>query len=166
MRRCGGLHTTRNDKVAPSAWSSCGHRARWKWRELRPRIFPGSSFRSAVLEGTAREPRSELGGVPNVPVDFEVMNVVVRRSLLAALVAAPSLLGSPGCAENESTIFIRQVNVPVSSGNGCTVEPTPTSLFISRGLLDLAFRNQYVATLLVGNQLVARGNPTQERTET
>jgi hypothetical protein len=94
------------------------------------------------------------------------MNVVVRRTLLGAIVVASSVLCGPGCADNESTIFIRQVNIPISSGSGCTVEASPTNPFITRGLLDIAFRNQYVATLLVGNQLVPRGSATQARTET
>jgi hypothetical protein len=94
------------------------------------------------------------------------MNVGLRRTLIGALALWPAALGMTSCADNESTIFIRQVNVPVSSGTGCTVEASPTNPFITRGLLDLAFRSQYVATLLVGNQLVPRGSATQARTET
>jgi hypothetical protein len=74
---------------------------------------------------------------------------------------------SSGCADSESVLFIRQVQARVVSGtNGCTVDSSPSSLLITGGTLDLAFRTQYSATLLVGNQLVARGNTSQLRTET
>src|SRR6185295_14801949 len=62
---------------------------------------------------------------------------------------------------------IRQVQAPVSSSaGGCTTQPDPSALFLASGTLDLAFRLQYSATLLVGNQLVSRGNNSQLRTET
>ncbi len=77
------------------------------------------------------------------------------------------LLGSAGCADSESMLFVRQAQARISSGaTGCTVDSSPSSLFITEGTLDLAFRTEYVAALLVGNQLVARGNSSQLRTET
>jgi hypothetical protein len=39
-------------------------------------------------------------------------------------------------------------------------------LTYAHGVIDVAFRRQYSATLLVGNQLVARGNSSELRTET
>lgn len=64
-------------------------------------------------------------------------------------------------------LFVRQAQARVASGaNGCTVDNSPSSLFITEGTLDLAFRTEYTAALLVGNQLVARGNSSQLRTET
>jgi hypothetical protein len=64
-------------------------------------------------------------------------------------------------------IFIRQVQARVSSGSaGCTADASPSSLFITGGTLDVALRLQYNAALLVGNQLVPRGNASQLKTET
>ena len=81
--------------------------------------------------------------------------------------AGSALLGGAGCADSESMLFIRQAQARVSSGaTGCTVDSSPSALFIPSGTLDLAFRTEYTAALLVGNQLVARGNSSQLRTET
>jgi hypothetical protein len=77
---------------------------------------------------------------------------------------ALALVAGPGCADNESTIFIRQAQAHVAGA--CGVDNAPTSLSILRGSLDLAFQRQYRADLLIGNQLVPRGNSSQLRTET
>jgi hypothetical protein len=64
-------------------------------------------------------------------------------------------------------LFVRQAQARVASGaTGCTVDSSPSSVFMTEGTLDLAFRTEYTAVLLVGNQLVARGNASQLRTET
>ena len=89
----------------------------------------------------------------------------LRRTLFAA-VGLGSLVGNAGCADSESMIFIRHVQVPVSNASGCTVDPDPTGLFFSSGVLDVAFSTQYSAELLVGSQLVARGNSSGLRLET
>jgi hypothetical protein len=95
------------------------------------------------------------------------MKPFIRRAVVAVLAVGSAALTSPGCADSESMIFIRQVQARVSSGSGgCTADNSPSSLFITGGTLDVAFRLQYSAALLVGNQLVPRGNSSQLRTET
>jgi hypothetical protein len=95
------------------------------------------------------------------------MKRVVARWLFLAAALGSALLGGTGCADSESMLFVRQVQARVASGaTGCTVDSSPSSLFIPEGILDLAFRTEYTAPLLVGNQLVARGNSSQLRTET
>jgi hypothetical protein len=95
------------------------------------------------------------------------MKRVVAQCLFLAAAAGSALLGGAGCADSESMLFIRQAQARVASGaNGCTVDSSPSSLFITEGTLDLAFRTEYHAALLVGNQLVGRGNSSQLRTET
>lgn len=95
------------------------------------------------------------------------MKHFIRRAVVAALAIGSAVLASPGCADSESMIFIRQVQARVSSGSaGCDPDASPSSLFITGGTLDVAFRLQYTAALLVGNQLVPRGNSSQLRTET
>src|SRR5258705_11894197 len=90
------------------------------------------------------------------------MESFTGRMLYGAMALA--LLAGPGCADNESTLFVRQAQAHVAGS--CGVDNAPTSLMILRGSLDLAFQRQYRADLLVGNQLVARGNSSQLRTET
>jgi hypothetical protein len=95
------------------------------------------------------------------------MKRVVAQCLFLAAATGAALLGGAGCADSESMLFVRQAQARVASGaNGCTVDSSPTSLFYTGGTLDLAFRSEYSASLLVGNQLVARGNSSQLRTET
>ena len=83
-----------------------------------------------------------------------------RRATALAWLA---LLGGAGCADNESSLYVRHVQVP---NDDCIVEPDPASLFRTAGFLDAAFASEYVGWLLVGNQVVARGDTDQLRTET
>jgi hypothetical protein len=94
------------------------------------------------------------------------MKPSLRRAVVAVLTIGASALGGSGCADSESMLFVRQVQKPALSGTTCTVDSTTSSDTIPSGLLDVAFRLQYTASLLVGNQLVPRGNSSQLRTET
>ncbi|MEZ4223143.1 MAG: hypothetical protein R3B13_19525 [Polyangiaceae bacterium] len=77
---------------------------------------------------------------------------------------AVATLSASGCADNESALFVRAV-VKLESGQ-CVATPDPSTTFFSSGVLDLAFRDSYSASLLVGNQLVNRGSKDLLRTET
>lgn len=91
----------------------------------------------------------------------------VFGSLFAAAGGALLLGIAPGCAESESSLFIRQVQIPQSSsGAGCSVDNSPSSSHRLFGVLDVAITSQYEATLLVGNQLIDRGSKDDLRTET
>jgi len=98
------------------------------------------------------------------------MKRTVRKvfgSLFAAAGGALLLGIAPGCADSESVLFIRQVQIPQkSSGNTCTVDNSPTSSHRPAGVLDVAIASQYRASLLVGSQLVDRGSKDDLRTET
>ncbi|MET0594158.1 MAG: hypothetical protein ABW133_15765 [Polyangiaceae bacterium] len=95
------------------------------------------------------------------------MKQAASRWLSLAAAVGCAWLGGTGCADSESMLFVRQAQARIASGtNGCTVDNSPSSLFITEGTLDLAFRTEYTAALLIGNQLVARGNSSQLRTET
>ena len=80
---------------------------------------------------------------------------------------ALGLLGaaSGACSDNQGSIFIRQVNLPVPTNN-CIVTADPQNLTLGIGTLDVALRKEYTATLLVGNQLTPRGNQQSLRVET
>ncbi len=80
------------------------------------------------------------------------------------LVSGVLSIGVSACADNETSIFIRQVQTPAASP-ACGYTADPSSEYYTMGKLDLAFRTEYVAGLLVGNQLVARGSSEQIRSE-
>src|SRR3954468_11563120 len=96
------------------------------------------------------------------------MKPLIRRMLSLAAPTTLAVMVGQGCADSDSMIFVRQVQAPTSEGSSgsCTTDSSPTGLTYEHGVLDVAFRRQYSATLLVGSQLVARGNSSQLRTET
>jgi hypothetical protein len=86
-------------------------------------------------------------------------------------VAVVSLAGigviDSACAHNDESIFIRGVMAPPSVGVGtqCVYTADPTLPELGSGVLDVALRSSYNATILVGNQLLPQANPDQARTE-
>lgn len=88
----------------------------------------------------------------------------VRHVLSGAIVAGFSMLWAAGCADNNSAVFIR--GVLAVQAPECAAKADPSSALQLGGVLDLAFRTNYQAALLVGNQLVAQGSRDQVRTET
>ncbi|HKO53888.1 MAG TPA: hypothetical protein VJV79_39545 [Polyangiaceae bacterium] len=88
-----------------------------------------------------------------------------NKSLLSAfLLTLGSLALIPSCAENNSSVFV--VGVMQLDPTTCTVTPDDTAVMLAGGILDVAFRTNYTAFLLVGNQLTERGSREQLRTET
>jgi len=85
---------------------------------------------------------------------------IVGGVMMAVVMGA----GLAACADNESSVFIRQVMKP--SESTCTFAADPSAVAYSEGILDVAFRTEYSAGLLVGSQLVQRGSAEQVRTET
>jgi hypothetical protein len=73
----------------------------------------------------------------------------------------------PACAENDQSIFIRAVLAPSTNRtNGTCVytdDPQQTQLF--EGSLDVGVRDNYFAVVLVGNQMIPRGDPANTRAE-
>lgn len=84
-----------------------------------------------------------------------VLHVVLVASLATA---------SYGCVENDASIFVQQVQVLDKTTCGATASPSDAAL--AGGLIDVAFTNSYDAALLMGNQLVKRGNTNTFRLET
>jgi len=83
--------------------------------------------------------------------------------VLSGLLALGAMFG-PGCAENKSSLFVRgAMLVPTDS---CEVQADASAPLLFRGVFDTAFAAEYHAVLLVGNQLVRRGNSATLRTET
>jgi hypothetical protein len=74
---------------------------------------------------------------------------------------------TPACAENDQSIFVRAALAPAQNRqNGrCIYTSDPTQTFFSEGTVDIAFRDTYEARLLVGNQLIGRGDGQSTRAE-
>ena len=86
-----------------------------------------------------------------------------RNLLAAGVLASSAALLSGGCADNESMLFVR--GVLAWPPGQCVINPDPSSLMRLGGVLDRAFRGNYIAPLLVGNQLTTRGDRDTLRTE-
>ena len=87
------------------------------------------------------------------------------RYLCAACIPALSAgVAGSGCADNESTLFVRAV-LRIEPPD-CVAKPDPSATVMLGGTLDVALRDTYQAALLIGTQLVRRGSRDQLRTET
>jgi hypothetical protein len=86
---------------------------------------------------------------------------IARIGFSTALLVA---LSTAACVDNNTTLFIQQVQA-ISATNSCEATADPTAAFWSSGTMDLALTAEYNAMLLVGNQLVSRGNADTMRPE-
>ncbi|HSO38734.1 MAG TPA: hypothetical protein VLT33_39665 [Labilithrix sp.] len=88
---------------------------------------------------------------------------------VVSLLAAGTLVGSalPACATNDQTIFIHGVLAPSANrqGGSCTYNSDPQQAFLFQPLVDIGLTDSYSAVLLVGNQLIPRGDPQANRAE-
>lgn len=93
-------------------------------------------------------------------------HVISGFVLVAGLGAAAGLV--PACVHDNSTIFVSNVLAPsfVTSGMTCTFTADPTQPVLAQGALDVGLRTEYIAEVLVGNQLVPQADPNQPHTET
>ena len=93
----------------------------------------------------------------------------LQRRLLQTLigfvsVGAASGAFTTGCADNDSSLFIE--GVLAMEAPQCSVQANPSSTMLGIGVLDVVFSSEYIAPLLVGNQLTPRGRKQQLRVET
>lgn len=92
-------------------------------------------------------------------------SVLARRLCALALLAASGGLLASACADNESSLFIRMRMAPSDDGK-CSVTCGPGESFWTEDSVDAAYASSHTATLLVGNQIVQRGDSDVLRTET
>jgi hypothetical protein len=86
------------------------------------------------------------------------------RAGAAVVLASSGALIAPGCASNESSMYVRAaLHVPPST---CEVLADPTAPALNNGVFDVTLAGSYSASLLIANQLVRRGDPDRLRTET
>ncbi len=86
------------------------------------------------------------------------------KHLLIVGTVGGGLLSTQGCTDVENGLFVEAVLK--LSAPACTAAGDSSATTLLGGVLDLAFRSNYVGALLVGNQLVSRGSKDQVRTET
>lgn len=96
------------------------------------------------------------------------MNRVLGRCLAGLVVTTGALSLNSACAHDDSSFFVQDVIFPQPQGAGtqCTFTANPSQNFMSRGIVDAAFRREYYAEFLLANQLVTESNPNQVQTET
>jgi hypothetical protein len=87
-----------------------------------------------------------------------LMSTILPRSL-----AAYALIASAGCAENNVSFFIRQMQRETSTGMLCTTSNMLGGVSIFEGILDLAFKPTYNLSPLLQNNIFARTDPTAGR---
>ncbi|WP_437608121.1 hypothetical protein WMF20_45950 [Sorangium sp. So ce834] len=88
---------------------------------------------------------------------------LARRLCALALLAVSGGLLASACADNESSLFVR---MRMARTGDCTVTCSPDEPFWTEDAVDAAYSGSHSATLLVGNQIVQRGDPDVLRTET
>jgi hypothetical protein len=91
------------------------------------------------------------------------LRTIMKRLGAIGLLAAFGV-GAHGCSENNSSLFIR--GALAIEETGCVARAEPGALMRGGGVLDVSFRQDYTAALLVGNQLSTQGDRDSLRTET
>jgi hypothetical protein len=86
------------------------------------------------------------------------------KSWLALGITALGATSLPGCADNDSMMFI--IGVAERKAGSCTVKADSGSVIVQGGTMDRLFASDYTAALLIGNQITERGSREQLRTET
>jgi hypothetical protein len=95
------------------------------------------------------------------------MKRLLGQVLLVSTCGVLATALTPACADNDQSIYVRQVMAPpLNRQNGqCSYTPDPTQPFWPRGQLDVGIRATYDPVLLVGGQLNARGDTNTTRAE-
>lgn len=92
---------------------------------------------------------------------------ILGQTLLVATTAAVVFVITPACVTNDQSIFIRGALAPseVRINGACIYTGDPTQPALFQGEIDVAVRDNYLAVLLVGNQMIARGDNLAPRSE-
>lgn len=86
-----------------------------------------------------------------------------------SLALAGSALGAvlPSCATNDQSIFVRGALAPSATrqNGSCTYTNDPAQPQLFAGVLDVGLTDSYRSILLIGNQLIPRGDNLANRAE-
>ena len=95
------------------------------------------------------------------------MKRIWGQGLTFVLAAGALSVLMPACEDNDRSIFVQAVLAPSTTrtGGSCTYTNDPTQPILPSGRLDVAISQAYIATVLFGNQLIARGDQLQPRAE-
>jgi hypothetical protein len=95
------------------------------------------------------------------------MKRILGHGLTLLGVALAATTFTPACEENDQSIFIRGALAPAQNRlNGiCVYTDDPEQAQLFEGTFDVAVRDSYILILLVGNQLIARGDTANVRAE-
>ena len=95
------------------------------------------------------------------------MKRILGQSLALVAIVAFGSVFTPACAGDDASIFVNHALAPPTSRQGgvCQYSSDPTQPFLSQGTLDVGVRDSYTVNLLVGNQLIQRGDPLSTRVE-
>ena len=74
---------------------------------------------------------------------------------------------TPACVENDQSIFVRSVLGPSTNrqNGSCTYTDDPQQATLFEGTFDVGVRDNYFAVVLVGSQMLQRGDPASARAE-
>ncbi len=89
-----------------------------------------------------------------------------RFLALSATIVGATVL-TPACVDPDTTIFIRTALAPSTNrqNNVCQYTNDPQQPMLLEGQWDVGLADSYTAVLLVGNQLIPRGDPDAVRAE-
>ncbi len=95
------------------------------------------------------------------------MKRFLGHALSVIVIGLATAAALPACVENDSSIFIHHVLAPPATrqNNVCTYQPDPLAPGLFEGTLDIGIRDTYFAAMIVGSQLMQRGDPQQVRAE-
>lgn len=99
------------------------------------------------------------------------MSLTIARVLGIAFGGLVTAASVSSCVANDASMVILGIlSPPQSSGSGgasvCLYTPNIIGPYLSFGTMDVAFAEEYVPTMLLGNQLIAQGNASTDRIET
>ncbi len=93
-----------------------------------------------------------------------------RKTRIVGAIAGVIIAGlsATSCVSNDGSLIIIGVLAPpiAATGGACAYTANIIGPFLSYGTMDVAFTEQYVPTLLIGNQMVPVGNASTGRVET
>lgn len=95
------------------------------------------------------------------------MKRVLGQTFIVGALGAIVMAITPACAENNESLFIRAALAPATNRQGgtCTYSNDPTQPALFSGKVDVGVRDSYSSILLVGNQMIPRGDANNTRAE-
>lgn len=95
------------------------------------------------------------------------MQRILGKTLSFVALTLLGAVATPACTDEDGIIYIRyNLAPPTNRSAGCVFLADPQAPFQSSGKLDAALAQTYEVNLLIGNQMIARGDATSPRAET